>query len=115
MGIGPVYVSITGFVIRSGPLPRLRFWWYAVRSMTQARAADGNISAEARAIDGVQHTLTVWRDKAAMRAYLTAGAHKQAMRVHHDLGWGKVYGYAAETPPAWDDVPRLWRAHGREV
>jgi len=111
----PVYVSITGFIIRPGLMPWLRFWWYAIRSMAQAKAADGNLGASAREIDGVQHTLTIWRDKAAMRAYLTAGAHRLAMKHHKAMGTGMVYGFETDSPPSWSDVSALWRDNGREV
>jgi len=63
-------VSITGLRLKSmlqGPV----FWWHAIWSMGQARAAPGNISAGARTINGIHHTLTVWDSEAAMRSYPT--------------------------------------------
>ena len=66
-----VYVSITGLQVRRAwHIPV--FWVHAMRSMAQARAASGNISAEARTIKGVHHTRSVWTDRDAMRAYTRA-------------------------------------------
>ena len=84
-----VYVSITGLRVR-----RVRhiplFWWHATRSMAQARKAPGNISAQARRILGVHHTLSVWTDRNALTRMLKArryyrlvdvAPHLDAMRV----------------------------------
>ncbi|MEM7445882.1 MAG: hypothetical protein AAF414_21350, partial [Pseudomonadota bacterium] len=109
-----VYVSITGLRLK-GPRHGPRFFWHAMRSMTQARKADGNISVATRSVDGVHHTLTVWRDEAAMRAFLVAGAHRQAMKAFPSIGTGSTYGYASDTVPNWDEALEIWRQHGREV
>jgi hypothetical protein len=66
----------------------------------------GNISADARTINGVHHTLSVWTDKDAMRAYLTAGPHLEAMRVSRSIATGKVVGFGAQQAPDW------WRSTG---
>lgn len=109
-----VYVSITGLEITS-PRHSSRFWWHAVRSMNQAREATGNISAEARTVNSVHHTLSVWTNEAAMRAYLSTGAHLQAMKAFPSIATGKTLGFNAEQPPHWDDVHALWAARGRVV
>jgi quinol monooxygenase YgiN len=62
------YVSITGLQVRQ-PRYLPSFWSHAVRAMAQARSAPGNISADTRTIDDVHHTLSVWTDQAAMRAF----------------------------------------------
>jgi len=108
------YISITGLRLnhwRYYP----RFAWNAVRSMTQAHSAPGNISAAAQKIDGVHHTLTVWEDRESMRRYLKAGAHRRAMMGFHEYATGMVCGYEADVPPRWEDVPRIWTEKGREV
>ena len=76
--------------------------------MMQAQKAPGNISASARKIDGVQHTLSVWTDQAAMRAYLMSGAHRLAMSKFNAMATGYAFGYVADAPPAWDEVHELW-------
>jgi hypothetical protein len=108
-----VYISITGLRLKRfyhAPV----FWWYAVRAMVQAKSAPGNISADARTINGVHHTLTVWTDPAAMRRYLTSGAHGQAMRQFDSIATGKTLGYLAQSPPRWDEVHEIWLTRGRD-
>lgn len=107
-----LWISITGLELRSA-LYAPRFWYHAIRSMQQAQAAPGNRSAEARSLNGVHHTLSVWQDEAAMRAYLTAGAHGRAMAAFRSMATGKTIGYAAETAPDWAEVPEIWRSRGR--
>lgn len=109
-----VYVSITGLEVRRvWHLPF--FWSHAMRSMVQARNAPGNISADARTMDGVHHTLSVWTDRAAMLAYLTAGPHREAMRIFPRIATGKVVGYFTREVPDWTQVHAIWRERGREV
>lgn len=72
-------VSITRLRLRRF-IYEVPFVWHAVRSQLQARRADGNIAlATRRTGNGTYWTLTVWRDLAAMRAYMGAGAHRAAM------------------------------------
>ena len=93
-----VYVSVTGFRVKSA-LQWPRFWWLTLRSAAQARSAPGNLSTSLRAADGVYHTLTVWTDRAAMLAYLTTGAHREAMRANRSLGGGRTVGFEADAAP----------------
>ncbi|WP_246831285.1 DUF3291 domain-containing protein [Pseudotabrizicola formosa] len=83
--------------------------------MVQVRKAPGNISADARTINGVHHTLSVWTDKDAMRAYLTADAHLEAMRLFPRIATGKVVGYPAQHAPDWSEVHAIWLERGRAV
>lgn len=108
-----MYVSITGLKVR-GLMQAPLFWWHAVRAFRQARTAPGNISAAVRKIGGVQHTLTVWEDRAAMRSFLTTGAHLSAMRDFRRVGSGKVCGYETDTAPDWQTALAYWHEHGRE-
>lgn len=109
-----VYVSITGLRLRRiwhAPV----FWSHATRSLGQAKAAPGNISARARTIDGVHHTLSVWTDRAAMMAYLASGAHLKAMRLFPRIATGKTCGFTTDRVPDWSEVPAIWRERGRDV
>ena len=83
--------------------------------MRQVYAATGLISAQARKISGVHHTVTLWESEAAMRAYLVTGAHLGAMRAFHKLATGRTIGFECETPPTWEHVPELWAAKGKIV
>jgi hypothetical protein len=109
-----VYVSITGLQVRRvWHIPS--FWSHAMKSMVQARNAPGNISADARTINGVHHTLSVRTDRNAMRAYLTAGPHLAAMRLFPSIATGKVVGYLAQQAPDWSEVHTIWLERGRVV
>ena len=108
-----VYVSITGLKVkRFWHMPR--FIKHAVASMTQAKSAPGNISAEAKTINGIQHTLSVWETREAMRAFIYSGAHKEAIGAFHAIATGKTFGFeaAADQVPSWDEVHQLWREKG---
>lgn len=109
-----VYVSITGLQVRRvWHIPS--FWSYAMKSMVQAHSAPGNISADARTINGVHHTLSVWTSTDAMRAYLTTGPHLEAMRLFPSIATGKVVGYLAPQAPDWSEVHAIWLERGRVV
>lgn len=114
MSKSKVYVSITGLRLRaSWHAPR--FWWHAVRSMKQARLAPGNISAETRTINGVHHTVSVWRDRKSMLDYLRSGAHREAMRIFPGIATGKTFGFLADQAPDWNGVHVIWQNRGRDV
>lgn len=114
MFAGNYHVSITGLRLRHAGLAPV-FWWHAVSSMAQARAAEGNLSAQARRIDGVHHTVSVWRDREAMLAYLRSGPHLRAMRLFPRIATGRVAGFVAATAPDWGSVPAILQARGRAV
>lgn len=106
------YVSITGLKVKSiWNWPR--FAWHAVRSMTQARKAEGCLRAEAKAIQGVQHTLSVWVDRKSMMNFMMAGAHREAMRDFRKIAEGSTFGFETETVPDWPEARRLWLEKGR--
>ena len=57
------------------------FFLYAVRSMREARAAQGVLGAEVFNDAALTFwTCSVWEDQRAMRAYMTSGVHSQAMK-----------------------------------
>ncbi len=106
------YVSITGLRVKSiWRVPQ--FLWHALSSMRQARRAPGVLFAEARSIDGVQHTLSVWRSREDMRAFMSTGAHLAAMKDFRRFATGSTCGFEAEHPPSWDEAIAYWREHGR--
>jgi quinol monooxygenase YgiN len=108
------YVSITGLQLKKiwyAP----KFWRHAAASMSQAKSADGCLSADARTINGVHHTLTVWTSRKAMLAYLSEGAHLKAMKAFKSFATGSVYGFETATVPEWPTVHALWLDKGRQV
>lgn len=109
-----VYVSITGF--RPNGLIHLpRFWWHTVRSLAQARRAEGNLGVAARFVAGTYHTMTIWRDESSMRGYVVSGAHRRAMKNFRTMGAGRTYGYRCAVAPDWHEAYHAWTLHSREV
>ena len=106
-----VYVAISGLRLKR-PWHALAFWRHALASMAQAQAAPGCLSADARTIKGVQHTLSVWRDRAAMLAYVRSGAHREAMRAFPKIAAGEVISFEAERAPSWEEARAIWEARG---
>ena len=102
-----VYVSITGLRLRS-PFGVARFWWHAIRSMAQARSAEGNLSADTIKHGDVYHTLSLWRDRPAMLAYLRNGSHLKAMQAFDGLATGFAFGFDSDSPPTLSATPHLW-------
>jgi quinol monooxygenase YgiN len=107
------HVSITGLRLNSrwhAP----RFWWHALRSMAQARRTPGCLMADARSVGGVQHTLSVWQDRAALGAFMTSAAHRAAMQDFRRIATGRTYGYESDSAPDWSEALVLLRDKGRD-
>jgi predicted CoA-binding protein len=97
--------------------PKLQTIWMQIgvenaeaAAMAQARRARGCLFADARTIDGVHHTLSVWTGREAMLAYLCAGAHGRAMRLFPVIAEGRTMGFAATEAPDWPQAVAIWRA-----
>ncbi|MEE4238174.1 MAG: hypothetical protein V2I51_15745, partial [Anderseniella sp.] len=106
------YVSITGLRLnhwRHWP----RFAWHASRSMKQARASEGCLSAQARNIGGMFYTVSLWENERAMRRFLYQGAHGKAARDFDNFATGLTAGYEAAAAPSWDEVPGVLQQRGR--
>lgn len=109
-------VSVTRLRLRSGWLLPA-FAWRSFRSMSQARGADGCLAATARNQPGlVFWTCSVWRDLAAMRAFMLSGAHKDAMPKL--VTWCSEASVAhwettADTLASWQEAEGHMRASGR--
>ncbi|HTR48329.1 MAG TPA: DUF3291 domain-containing protein [Verrucomicrobiae bacterium] len=74
-----VFVSVTRLRIRSiFFMPQ--FIWHAMRSQRQARRSAGFVAGRVmREANNAFWTLTAWEADAAMNAYRTQGAHRDAM------------------------------------
>ena len=108
------YVSITGFKLKS-ILYLPRFFIYSNPALKQAHEAEGNISASTDYVNGILHTLSVWKDRKSMTRYMAKGAHAQAMKAADEMGDPsdtKVYGYETDKIPTWDEALALWSEHG---
>lgn len=108
-----MHVSVTGLKVKAfWQMPI--FFRHAVPSFQQAKSAPGVLFAAVCKRDGIQHTLTVWEDREAMRRFMTSGAHLKAMRAFRTFATGRIHGYEAEAIPSWDEAIEQWRLHGRE-
>lgn len=107
-----MYLSITGLELRRAAYAAL-FWPMAAASMRQALRDPDCLRADARTIRGVHHTRSLWTSEAAMRRFLTRGAHGAAMRRFDRIATGKTLGFEADELPDWEEVHRLWREDGR--
>jgi quinol monooxygenase YgiN len=108
--------SITRLRVRSlRYLPE--FLWRAFASVRQARATPGCVAADVhREVKFVFWTRTVWRDEAAMRAFMTSGAHRVVMPKILDwcdeaslVHWQQE----SDTPPDWATAETKVRTEGR--
>jgi hypothetical protein len=92
------YISITGLVLKS-IFHKPQFYYHAIPSVIQAKAAPGNLHTSVRRLNGYEMTMTIWESKAAMLAYMRSGAHVQAMKVFDDVASsGMIYGYETNNP-----------------
>ncbi len=109
------YVSVTRLRLRSvWFLPR--FAWHAVTSFNQARRADGNLAVTARKADGANWTLSVWRNREAMRTFMMAGAHRSAMPLLQNWCDEAAVAHWEQASPAlpdWAEAERRLGADGR--
>jgi hypothetical protein len=109
-------ISITRLRLRSRWF-ELPFIWHAVRSQRQARSADGCLGVNVRRTKGaVYWTITVWRNDAALRAFMLSGAHRQAMpKLINWCDEASVAHWPQETDtlPSWEEGERRLAAEGR--
>lgn len=93
------------------------FFLHANRSASQARAAEGNLRVKLhRDRQAGFWTCTLWRDEAAMRAFMMSGAHAKSMR--HFANWADeacVVHWMQDTEqmPLWAELSRRMKAEGR--
>lgn len=110
-----VQVSITRLRIRSVRFLPL-FFWHTLRSLRQARASDGCFVTAVNNFGGAFWTLTVWRDRAAMRAFMLSGAHRKAMpKLAHWCDEASLAHWDQEGTalPPWPEAARRLGAEGR--
>jgi len=102
---------------------RLRSWrfvplflWHAARSASQAKRAEGCLAVRLRQENGVYWTMTLWRDREAMRAYMISGAHMKAMpKLLHWCDEASVAEWEQDEGdlPRWSEARRKLLALGR--
>ncbi|GAA3392212.1 DUF3291 domain-containing protein [Cryptosporangium minutisporangium] len=87
-----------------------RFFLDSVRIYRQTVRADGalGVSLEAHPLRGRFRTLSSWRDRAAIDAFVRTEPHRSAMRRHHaSMKRSKfVFWDTAEPKLSWDEATR---------
>src|SRR4051794_8503752 len=87
-----------------------RFFLDSMRIYRQTLRADGalGVSLEAHPLRGRFRTLSSWRDRAAIDAFIRAEPHRSAMRRHHaSMKRAKfVFWDAVEPQLSWDEATR---------
>lgn len=105
---GAWIVAIGGIDVRPGRR-LVEFRMRAMRSLLQARDAEGCIAADAASRGLLHFSRSVWRDEDAMQAFARSGPHAKAMRRTARLAtyWKFHHFRAAEVPP-WDEAIDRW-------
>lgn len=110
------FVSITRLRLR---LPELvePFFADAMAADEQARAAAGNLGVEVLAEPGdVFWTKSIWTDRAAMRGFMTSGAHATTMpRLRGWCDEAHVANWEQDSQelPTWSEAHRRLLSEGR--
>lgn len=107
------HLSITGLRVKPGMLNRVRFVWHAMRAYQQARRAPGNLHVSAGPMHGVQHTITAWKDREAMLAYVRSGPHLRAMKAFQRIATGGTLGFTATRIPNLAEAHERWKRDAR--
>ena len=103
-------ISVTRLRVRSYfSMPQ--FLWYAIKSTQQAIRAGGFLGGKTLVNPGkVFWTLTAWESEAAMNAYRTHAAHRDAMpKLLHWCDEASIVHWTQET----SDLPTSQNAHQR--
>lgn len=109
-------VSVTRLRIRS-PWYLPAFFFYTLRATSQARAASGNKAV--KLLPDAHRTFwtcTLWTDLDAMRAYVSAGAHRKSMkRLAHWCDEASVVHWEQDALdlPNWEVAHRRMQEQGR--
>ena len=111
-------VSVTRLHLRS-----LRFFpgflWYTRRSIRQAKSTPGNLGVRVRKTRGLAFwTLSIWRDNQAIRAFVPASPHKEAMqKLPHWCDEAAFADWEQDTAdwPSWETAAEKLAATGRLV
>ena len=108
-----MYISITGLKPK-GFFSILRFWTLAVPSFSQAKSAQGNLSAEVKNMHGYQCTVTAWENREVMLAFMRSGVHLKAMKAFPKIATGRTFGYEADAIPTWEEAYSMLMEKGKD-
>lgn len=88
----------------------IRFWFLAVPAFRQAKRAKGNLMVKTKTVQGVQHTLSVWKDRKHMKHYVLSGAHRKAMGQFSKIATGATITFESDEVPTWQSALERWRS-----
>ena len=108
-----MYVSVTGLKTNN-VYASLKFWLLTIPAFRAAQKANGILLCENKRRKGYQHTLTVWKTKAHMLAYVRSQEHMKAMRAFSSIAIGKLLSYESVVIPNWDEALLKWDREARD-
>jgi hypothetical protein len=91
------------------------FAWHTWRVNKQIAGAEGCLRSDVRGgPDGIFWTKTIWRDEAAMRAFMSSGAHLKAMpKLKHWCDEASAAHWMQESAEvSWADAEAGMAQHG---
>ena len=95
------------------------FFWYTRQSIWQAKRTPGNLGVRVRITKGLAFwTLAMWRDNQAIREFVPASPHKEAMqKLPHWCDEAAFADWAQDTAdwPSWETAREKLAATGRLV
>ena len=110
------FVSITRLRVRRWRYVQ-QFLIQSIRAARQAERAAGSISVSVlRDADRAFWTRTVWRDEAAMRAFMRSGVHRRIMaRLPEWCDEAALVRWVqdATEPPSWQEAHQRLQGEGR--
>ena len=84
-----MYISVTG--LKTNNLyASMKFWLLTIPAFRAAQKVDGILLCENKSRNGYQHTLTVWKTKAHMLAYVRSPKHMKTMRAFTSIAIGRL-------------------------
>jgi len=115
IALGKYYVSVTGLLTKN-VFVMPKFLYLSSRAYHSVLKAEGNVYSSMFTKDGVQHTITVWESKEAMRDFMVGEAHMNAMKSLKDVSkYAKVHGYFSDVLPTASEAIEEWKKGGRRV
>mmetsp|Transcript_24699 Transcript_24699/g.59547 ORF Transcript_24699/g.59547 Transcript_24699/m.59547 type:complete len:141 (-) Transcript_24699:76-498(-) len=115
MALGEYYVSVTGLLPKS-VFSMPKFLYLASRAYQDILKAEGNVYSCMFTRDGVQHTITVWESKEAMRKFMGGKAHVNAVNSLKDVSrYAKIHGYFTDERPTATEAISEWKKDGKRV
>ena len=109
-----MYISVTGLKLTSRR-HFITFWRHAIPSFKQAEKAAGNLYTAVKSVDGYHHTITAWKTKKDMKAYVASGPHLVAMKKFKNIATGKIASWDGDVIPTWDEALMRWHEEAKDV